>query len=109
MSEKKDSSVERVSWADNQRMVRPYGTHLYLLCDGECGLCKIGRSMDVARRVGELKRGNPWAQIRLVAVFPDQGCVESWVMRALSAHERRGEWFRCSVAQAMAAIGACLP
>ena len=90
-------------------MPRAYGTHLYLLCDGECGLCKIGRSMDVARRVGELKRGNPWAQIRLVAVFPDQGCVESWVMRALSAHERRGEWFRCSVAEAMAAIGACLP
>ena len=82
---------------------------MYLLCDGECGLVKIGRSMDVARRVGELKRGNPWAQIRLVAVFPDQGCVESWVMRALSAHERRGEWFRCSVAEAMAAIGACLP
>ena len=89
-------------------MPRAYGTHLYLLCDGVCGLVKIGRSMDVARRVGELRRGNPWADIRLVATFPEAGCLESWVLRALSGHESRGEWFRCSVAEAMAAIGACL-
>ena len=89
-------------------MPRAYGTHLYLLCDGVCGLVKIGRSMDVARRVGELRRGNPWADIRLVATFPEAGCLESWVLRALSGHERRGEWFRCSVAEAMTAIGACL-
>ena len=89
-------------------MPRAYGTHLYLLTDGECGLCKIRRSLDVARRVCELKRGNPWANIRLVATFPDAGFVESWVMRALSGHERRGECFRCGIPEAMSAIGACL-
>ena len=89
-------------------MPRAYGTNLYLLSDPEAGLCKIGRSIDVARRVTELRRGNPWADIRLVATFPDAGFVESWVMRALSGHERRGEWFRCGIPEAMAAIGACL-
>jgi len=89
-------------------MVRAYGTHLYLLSDSEAGLCKIGRSMDVDRRVGELRRGNPWADIKVVGIFPGAGFCESWVLRALSGRERRGEWFRCPTSDALTAIVACL-
>ena len=84
-------------------MGRPWGTDLYILAMGE--LVKIGRSMDVPRRLGELQRSSPWGDIRLVASFPGAGCLEAWALRALSAKERRGEWFRCSVAEALAAVG----
>jgi T5orf172 domain len=85
-------------------MPRAYGTHLYLLAMGS-DLVKVGRSMDVSRRLGEHKRSNPWGDLRLVAEFPDSGFMEPWVIRALCKHERRGEWVRCSVAEALAAIG----
>ena len=83
-----------------------YGKDLYLLKMGE--LVKIGRSMDIKRRLGEHRRGNPWAEIALVAVFENSGFIESWVLKALSQHERRSEWVRCSVPEALEAIGECL-
>ena len=83
-----------------------YGKDLYLMKMGE--LCKIGRSMDVRRRLGEHRRNNPWGEIELVAVFENSGFVEPWVLRALSPHERRSEWVRCSVPEALGAIGQCL-
>ena len=86
-------------------MPRPYGTHLYILELADAGLLKVGRSMDVQRRLSELRRGNPWGDIRLIAVFDGAGHCEPWVLRALCKHERRGEWVRCSVAEALAAIG----
>jgi T5orf172 domain len=85
-------------------MPRAYGTHLYVVSNGE--LCKVGRSMDVHRRVQELKRSNPWGEIRLVATFEEAGFMEPWVLRALCMHERRGEWVKCTVSQALAAVGA---
>jgi hypothetical protein len=93
----------------NSKMVRAgaqYGKHLYLLKTSE--FVKIGRSMDVRRRLGEHRRGNPWAEITLVAVFENSGFVEPWVLKALSQHERRSEWVRCSVPDALQAIGQCL-
>ena len=91
------------------QMVRPgstYGKHLYLLRMGD--LVKVGRSMDIQRRLGEHRRNNPWGEISLVATFENSGFVESWVLKALSQHERRSEWVRCSVSQALQAIGQCL-
>ena len=88
-------------------MPRPYGTHLYVLSMGE-DLCKIGRSMDVPRRLLEHQHHNPWGDLKLVATFPDAGFCEPWVLRALAAYERRGEWVRCSVQQALRAVADCL-
>jgi hypothetical protein len=84
-------------------MPRAYGTHLYILQAGE--LIKVGRSMNVPRRLKELRHSNPWGDIKLLAEFPGAGCLETWVLRVLSAHERRGEWVKCSVAEVMAAVG----
>ena len=69
---------------------------------------KVGRSMDIQRRFCEHRRNNPWGEITLVAVFENSGFVESWVLRALSQHERLSEWVRCSVSEALEAIGECL-
>ena len=69
-----------------------YGKHLYLLKMGD--LVKVGRSMDIQRRFAEHRRNNPWGEITLVAVFENSGFVESWV--------------RCSVPEALEAIGECL-
>ena len=83
-----------------------YGSDLYLLRMGE--LVKVGRSMDVKRRLSEHRRANPWGDIVLIAVFQDSGFCEPGVLKALSQHERRSEWVRCSVPQALQAIGQCL-
>ena len=58
-------------------MPRPYGTHLYILSMGE-DLVKIGRSMDVGRRLVEHQHHNPWGDLKLVATFPDAGFCEPW-------------------------------
>ena len=85
---------------------RAYGTHLYIIAAG--GLTKIGRSMNCARRLKEHQHSNPFNDCRLVAVFQDSGFLEPCVLRALAAQERRGEWFRCTVPEALAAVGTCL-
>ena len=89
---------------------RAYGTHLYVIAAGQTAgdLCKIGRSMNVERRLKEIQHSSPWNDCRLVAVFQDNGFLEPCVLRALGAHERRGEWFRCTIGDAMAAVSACL-
>ena len=83
-----------------------YGSDLYLLRMGD--LVKVGRSMDIKRRLSEHRRANPWGDITLIAVFQDSGFCEPWVLKALSQHERRSEWVRCSVPEALEAIGECL-
>ena len=88
-------------------MPRPYGTHLYVLSLG-CDLVKIGRSMDVGRRLAEHQKSNPWGDLKLVATFPDAGLCEPWVLRALAAYERRGEWVKCTVRAALRAVSECL-
>ena len=92
-------------------MVRPgceYGKHLYLLAMGE--LVKVGRSMDVKRRLSEHRNANPFGDIKLVCVFEDQGFVDNSVLSALlfAGHERRSEWVHCTVQEALEAIGQCL-
>ena len=102
--EGKNWSVERTS-CDKKRMVRAgksYGAHLYLLAMGD--LVKVGRSMDVVRRVSEHRRANPWGDIRLIATYEGAGCLEPMVLRALSQHERRSEWVHCSVQEALQAV-----
>jgi hypothetical protein len=84
-------------------MPREYGTHLYIILAGE--VCKIGRSMDVQRRFAEVSRAKPFSDCRLVATFHGAGFVEPWVLRALCEYERRSEWFRCTPADALAAVG----
>ena len=54
-------------------MPRAYGTHLYILQAGE--LIKVGRSMNVPRRLKELRHSNPWGDIELLAEFPCAGCL----------------------------------
>ena len=88
-------------------MPRPYGTHLYVLSMGD-DLVKIGRSMDVPRRFQEHLHNNPWGDLKLVATFPGAGFCGPWILRALAAYERRGEWVRCSVQQALRAVSDCL-
>ena len=87
---------------------RAYGTHLYLIVDSLTGLCKLGRSMNVERRLKEHQRSNPWGDLRIVATFDGAGFLEPWVFRAMSSHERRGEWFRCTIAEALTAVGLVL-
>ena len=71
-------------------------------------LVKIGRSMDVPRRFREHLHSNPWGDLKLAATFPGSGFAEPWVLRALAAYERRGEWVRCSVQQALRAVADCV-
>ncbi len=85
------------------RAGKSYGAHLYILSMDD--FVKVGRSMDVPRRVSEHRRANPWGDIRLVAVFEGAGCLEPLVLRALSRHERRSEWVQCSVSDALTAVG----
>ena len=84
---------------------RPYGQDLYVMRSGE--LCKIGRSMDAARRLNELQRSNPWGDIELIGIFPDKGWLEPFVLRHLTGqHPVRGEWVHCTVGEALTAVGA---
>ncbi len=83
------------------RQGKSYGAHLYILSMGD--LVKVGRSMDVARRVSEHRRANPWGD-RLIGVCEGAGCLEPMVLRALSRHERRSEWVQCSVSDALTAV-----
>ena len=84
------------------RAGKSYGAHLYILSMGD--LVKVGRSMDVARRVSEHRRANPWGDLHLVGVFEGSGCLEPMVLRALSQHERRSEWVHCTVQEALHAV-----
>ena len=90
-----------------KEMPREYGTHLYIIQAGE--VCKVGRSMNVNRRFDEVSRSMPFADARLVATFQNAGFAEPWVLKALSqSYERRSEWFRCTPAQAIAAVSICI-
>jgi hypothetical protein len=83
-----------------------WGADLYVL-EME-GLCKVGRSMAVERRLREHRRSQPWSDIRLIAVFEGSGCVESAVLRALHNFPRRGEWVQCTPRDALRAVADCL-
>ena len=84
-----------------------WGCDLYLIHAGE--LCKIGRSKHCHKRFQEISRSMPFAECRLVAVFPGGGLLEGWVFKALARFERRGEWFRCSPGEALNAVASATP
>ena len=68
-------------------------------------LTKLGRSHHVDRRLSEIKRGMPFASLRLWAVFPDAGPLEAALHRELAlGHEKRGDWYRCSAEEVTASV-----
>ena len=88
-------------------MAQQWGCDLYLIQAGE--LCKVGRSKHCHKRFQEISRGMPFADCRLVAVFPGEGHLEGWVFKALEPFERRSEWFRCTPSDALAAVASAMP
>ena len=87
-------------------MAKDWGKDLYIIsADGV--LVKVGRSKDIARRFKEVKLAMPWAECRLAASFPDFGFAESLVHKAMLT-ERKGEWFKASIQDALDAVGRVL-
>ena len=87
-------------------MPRPYGTHLYVI--SAPGWTKVGRSKHCQKRLAEIQSHFPWLSLELVGEWPAQGHQESAVHRALSAYERKAEWFRCAPEDALAAVSGAL-
>jgi hypothetical protein len=67
---------------------------VYVIQD-ESGLCKIGRTRDVAKRIRALSTGSS-SELKLIASWPcsDAGEYESMLHQAWSEVRVRGEWFR---------------
>lgn len=78
---------------------------MYLYCISDGVLCKFGYSVDPQRRLRSLQTGSS-SQLQLVhciAVLEDQGRVLERTFHREYAYRRvRGEWFRCSVQEAVA-------
>lgn len=70
-----------------------WGRDLYICSTGE--FTKVGRSQHVQRRMVEIRRGFPFQECPLVAVFPLAGGIELSVHRELEAAgvQRYNEWF----------------
>lgn len=69
-------------------------------------ILKVGRSRDPARRCGELQSSHCF-EMRLLAVFPGAGSVETEVHRALESMREPGpgrEWFHASPMEVYSAI-----
>ena len=78
---------------------------MYLYCISDGVLCKFGYSVDPQRRLRSLQTGSS-SQLQLVhciVVEEDQGRVLERTFHREYAYRRvRGEWFRCSVQEAVA-------
>ena len=78
---------------------------MYLYCISDGVLCKFGYSVDPQRRLRSLQTGSS-SQLQLVhciAVLEDQGRVLERTFHREYAYRRvRGEWFRCTVQEAVA-------
>jgi len=70
--------------------MREKGDDLYIMQD-ESGMLKIGRSVDVDRRLKQLKTGNPG--IRLMHVWRGKGDMEKRLHEDLSKFRVKLEWF----------------
>jgi Meiotically up-regulated gene 113 len=78
-------------------MKKVWGKDLYLIAAGP-ELTKLGRSQHPEKRLQEFSRHMPFAECVLWAVFPNAGCLEAQLHKELAIlHEKRGEWYRCSV------------
>ncbi len=85
----------------------PTGPVVYAITDGD-GRCKIGKAVDIWKRIKQLQTGNP-KQLRLAAYLRCE--CESQAIRAESASHKsldgcrlHGEWFACDVHTALAAL-----
>ena len=77
---------------------------MYLYCISDGVLCKFGYSVDPQRRLRSLQTGSS-SQLELVhsiVVLEDQGRLLEQQFHREYAHRRvRGEWFRCTVEEAV--------
>jgi hypothetical protein len=78
-----------------------YGKHLYILHIQDAGICKVGRSSNVERRLKEIRSYCPWLEIELAAVFPDKGWIEPTVHGGLKSKRVGREWFKVSQTEAI--------
>ena len=80
-----------------------------MACSAAPDLLKIGRSNNVAGRAAALE-SSQWFRIKVLAIFPDAGQKENAVHRALRdcrVLDCPGrEWFRATLADALAAVTA---
>ena len=74
-------------------------------------MLKIGRSCNPFARASSLQASHPFT-IRVLAVYPDAGCLESSVHKLLAYCRVAGgagrEWFECSLLAAGGAIALAL-
>jgi hypothetical protein len=101
--------VEAADWLDDleRPSAEPAGPVVYAITDGD-GRCKIGKAVDIGKRIKQLQTGNP-KPLRLAA-YLRCGC-ESLAIRAESASHKSldgcrlyGEWFACDVHTALQAL-----
>ena len=89
-------------------MKKVWGKDLYVISAGP-ELSKLGRSQHVDKRLSEIKRGMPFAELRLWAVFPGAGPMEAALHRQMAlGHEKRGEWYRCPAGDVAQTVVRCL-
>lgn len=85
-------------------------THLYIIEELSGGFFKIGITGNVIKRANCLQTGNPRPLTpRYKKPFLDRGAareVERAVHIALRKHAMVGEWFSCSLEEAVAAVEA---
>lgn len=69
-------------------------TTVYLIGNAANNLVKIGISVDVTKRLGDLRTGSP-VRLDLLATFPGYGTEEKWLHShpAIAPHHSHGEWF----------------
>ena len=77
---------------------------MYLYCISDGSLCKFGYSVDPQRRLRSLQTGSSsrLSLVHCIVVEQDQGRVlEREFHREYARRRVRGEWFRCSVEEAV--------
>ena len=77
---------------------------MYLYCISDGSLCKFGYSVDPQRRLRSLQTGSSsrLELVHCILVDEDQGRVLERTFHREYAYRRvRGEWFRCTVEEAV--------
>ena len=70
---------------------KPQTSFVYFLsCDR---LIKVGRAVDVAKRIGALRVGHPTGVFQLLATIPGGKAEEKAIHTFLASHRVSGEWF----------------
>lgn len=71
--------------------------YVYIGYDGSSKYFKIGKTVDLDRRVREIKNMNPTFEILLHAPVDDQNMVEAHLHKYFENRRVVGEWFNLSV------------